>query len=178
MKPKLTIGAAVLISLVLVIFGLVYGSASGYADDRAHVEALLEGDSGLTTVLGYRASDGLNLCVVADRHLTGDADVATLRAAAETIRKGGLGLKTLKTEDENLAAAFSAVAQKLDATVTQNDRDRQYLAMLIADFDQYGENEIYAAYNKAAVEFNERLNVPVLGNIAGFFGVKPCELYE
>lgn len=178
MKPKLTIGAALLISLALVIFGLVYGSVNGYADDRAHVEALLEGDNGLTTVLGYRASDGLNLCVVADRHLTGDADAAALRAAAETIHKGGLGLQALKTEDENLAAAFAAVAGKLNAAVDSNDRDRQYLAMLAADFNQYGGNEIYAAYNKAASDFNAKLKAPVLGNIAGFFGVKPCELYE
>ena len=44
MKPKLTLGVSILIALVLVAFGLVYGNVSGYADERAHVTALLEGD--------------------------------------------------------------------------------------------------------------------------------------
>ena len=41
MKPKLSIWGSILISLVLVVFGLLYGNVSGYADERAHVTALL-----------------------------------------------------------------------------------------------------------------------------------------
>ena len=50
--------------------------------------------------------------------------------------------------------------------------------MLTADFAQCGENAIFATYNKAAADFNRKLQTPVLGDVARFFGVKPSELYE
>ena len=179
MKPKLTIGVSILIALVLLVFGLVYGNVSGYADDRSHVNALLAGDGGLLTAVGYRAADGLNLCVVADRHLTGDADVATLRSVAEVLRGGIPELATVKTRDGELATAFSAVNRKLGATESfqQSARDRQFLEMLNTDFQDYGQNAIYATYNKAALDFNQKLMKPVLGDVARFFGIKPCELF-
>ncbi|MCE5342115.1 MAG: hypothetical protein LLF96_00810 [Eubacteriales bacterium] len=180
MKPKLSIWLALLISFILVVFGLVYGDVSGYADERAQVSALLDGDSGLMTVVGYRASDGLNLCVVAERHLTGDTEVAALRETAENLRADGQSLRAVKAEEDALTAAFHSVIAKLNAipNVAQSGRDAQYLAMLTADFEQYGRHEIYAAYNKAATAFNQKLNTPALGNVARFFGVAPCELYE
>ena len=180
MKPKLTIGVSILISLLLVAFGLLYGNVSGYADERAHVTALLAGESGLTAVLGYRAADGLNLCVVADRHIPGDADATALRSAANALRSGETSLTALKLKDGNLSTAFSTLATRLAATpsLTASQRDRQYLSMLTADFAQCGENAIFATYNKAAADFNQKLQTPVLGDVARFFGVKPSELYE
>ena len=180
MKPKLSVWLSLIICLVLLVFGLAYGDVNGYADERAHVNALLEGDSGLLTVVGYRASDGLNLCVVAQRHLNGDPDVAALKNAAEALRADGLGIQAVKAGDAALARAFSTVADKLkaNAEVNAGGRDAQYLALLTADFEAYGQNEIYATYNKAATEFNRKLTTPVLGDVARFFGVKACELYE
>ena len=180
MKPKLTIGLSILISLLLLAFGLVYGSVSGYADERAHVNALLEGDSGLLTVINYRASDALNLCVVADRHIAGDADVAALRAAAKALRETEPSLAAEKIKDDALTAAFGAVAAKLQASQSfaQSARDRQYLEMLSADFAQYAQNAIYATYNKAAADYNQKLTAPVMGDLARFFGIKPCELFR
>ena len=180
MKPKISIWVSLLICLVLLVFGLTYGDVNGYADERAHVNALLEGDSGLLTVVGYRASDGLNLCVVAQRHLSGDPDVTALKNAAEALRVDGLGVKAVKAGDTALTGAFGAVAGKLkvNADVSAGGRDAQYLAMLTADFDAYGQSEIFSAYNKAASEFNRKLTTPVLGDVARFFGVKACELYE
>ena len=49
--------------------------------------------------------------------------------------------------------------------------------MLTDDFSQYGQSAIYATYNKAADAFNRKLATPVLGDIARFFGVTPCEAY-
>lgn len=180
MKPKLTIGLSILISLLLLAFGLVYGSVSGYNDDRAQVNALLAGDSGLLTVVNYRASDGLNLCVVADRHLAGDADVAALRTAANALRGNDASLASVKAKDAALTGAFTAVAAKLRASESfqQSERDRQYLEMLTTDFLNYGQNAIYATYNKAAEDFNEKLTTPVMGDVARFFGIKPCEMYQ
>ena len=179
MKPKLSLGLSLLIALLLVAFGLVYGSVSGYADERAHVNALLEGDSGLFTVVGYRASDGLNLCVVADRHLAGDARVAELRAAAQALRQTGQALPTLKKQNDTLTAAFQAVAEALRANsgFLASARDQQYLDMLSADFTQYGEHAIFNTYNAAVESFNQKLNSPVLGFLARFFGIQPCEAY-
>ena len=82
MKPKLSIGVSILISLALVVFGVLYGNVSGYAGERAQVAALLSGTGGVGAALQYRASDGLNLCVVAERHIPGDPGVAALREAA------------------------------------------------------------------------------------------------
>lgn len=180
MKPRLTIGLSVLITLLLLVFGLVYGDVSGYRDERAHVSALLEGDGGLSTVVDYRASDALNLCVVARRHIPGDADVAALAAAAEALRADGLALPAVKSGNGALGDAFRAVAGKLEATASfaQSARDPQYLEMLTADFEEYGRSAIYGTYNKAATDFNEKLSQPVLGDAARFFGVEPCELYE
>ena len=180
MKPKLTIGLSVLISLILLLFGLVYGNVSGYADERAHVNALLEGDSGLLTVVGYRASDALNLCVVAGRHLTGDTDVEALCAAAKALRQEAQPLDTVKAEDAALSDAFAAVARKLAATASlkQSERDTQYLDMLSSDFEEYGQSEIFNTYNQAAAEFNEKLSTPVMGDVARFFGVKALVLYQ
>lgn len=79
MKLKLPIGVCVLISLALVVFGLIFGTVSGFADERRQVTALLEGENGLMDVLSYRGADGLNLCVVARRHLPqADEDVTAL----------------------------------------------------------------------------------------------------
>ena len=181
MKPKLTIGLSILISLILLAFGLVYGDVSGYADDRAAVVTLLSGENGLADALGYRAADGLNLCVVAGRHLSGDADVTALRQASQALRDGqNQSPAALRAGDDALASAFAAVAAKLRATdsFAASERDTRYLAMLAADFAQYGQSDIYQTYNQAVEQFNRKLTVPVLGDVARFFGVKPCETYR
>ena len=81
MKHRLPLGACILAALALVAFGLVYGTLRGYADERREVEALWEEANGLRDVLSYRAADGLNLCVVARRHLA--ADDGTVLALGE-----------------------------------------------------------------------------------------------
>lgn len=40
MKRNLPTGACVLIALALVAFGLIYGTLTGYGEERAQVEAL------------------------------------------------------------------------------------------------------------------------------------------
>lgn len=179
MKPKLTVGVSILISLALLAFGLVYGSVSGYADERAHVAALLDGDNGIASALGYRASDGLNLCVVAGRHIASDPTVATLKQAALALRTQGQTATTLRAQDEALQTAFTAVATALraDPGFTADTRDPKYLDMLAADFAEYAQSPIFQAYNEAAVAFDQKLQTPVLGDIARFFGVTPCERY-
>ena len=87
MKRNLPTGVCVLIALALVAFGLIYGTLTGYGDERAQVEALWSGENGLSDVLCYRGADGLNLCVVARRHLPqNDPDVLALEQSAGALR--------------------------------------------------------------------------------------------
>ena len=180
MKPKLSIGVCILISLVLVIFGLLFGTIQGYADERAHVTALLEGDNGLLTVLDYRAADGLNLSVVARRHLTDDADVAELDATAKALRAHPASLTETRALDDKLDTAVDKVAAKLRAASTfqNSSRDVAYLDMLSTDLKQLRQNAITTTYNEAATTFNAELEKPVSGFLAKLLGVKPCELYQ
>ena len=180
MKFRLSIGACILISLALVLFGLGYGTVSGYQQDRAHIMTLLEDENGLLDVLGYRGADGLNLCVVADRHIKGDADVEALRAAGEALRDDKAALSTKKAEDERLKTAVAAVREKLLATPSFNAsaRDVAYLEMLGNDLKQMENTSVAQTYNDAALKFNASLNAPLSGLIAKLFGVAPCELFE
>jgi len=180
MKPKISIGVCILISLALVLFGLVYGTVSGFSDDRAQVTALLNGEGGLKNVLDYRAADGFNLCVVARRHLPGDADVAALETAAQNLRDAETSLSDKKQEDARLTAAALVVEKKLRETPSfqQSERDMAYLDMLITDMEQLSKSAVVGIYNEAAKDFNSQLAAPVTGELAKALGVKPCELYE
>lgn len=180
MKFKLPIGVCILISLVLVLFGLLYGTASGFNEDRAQVTSLLEGDNGLLDIMRYRGADGLNLCVVARRHLTGDADVEALAAAANKLRADGDSINDKKLESESLDAAVSAVAGKLRQTESfiKSERDGKYLDMLVTDMQDLAKSALATSYNEAAGEFNKSLETSLFGKIAAWLGVKPCELYE
>lgn len=180
MKFKLPIGVCVLIALALVLFGLLFGTMNGFKDDRAQVMALLEDNSGLMDVLSYRGADGLNLCVVARRHLNDDADVQALNDAANKLRDSKEGVASKKLENDKLDAAVSAVSQKLKQTQSflDSQRDQNYLDMLTTDMQNLQKSALADTYNAAATEFNQRLNAPVLGDIAKLLGVTPCELYQ
>lgn len=181
MKFKLPIGVCILISLALVVFGLVFGTVSGYSDDRRQVTALLEGENGLLDVLSYRGADGLNLCVVAGRHLAADdEDVAALRAAAQRLTDEREPISTKTEEDAKLEAAVDAVGAKLNKTPSflGSERDQKYLDMLATDLRSLGASTVVTTYNQAAADFNAQLNTPVVGTLATWLGVEPCALYE
>ena len=180
MKPKISISVCILISLALVLFGLIYGTVSGFADDRAQVTALLNGESGLMSVLNYRAADGFNLCVVARRHLAKDADVTRLETASRNLQVSGGSLSAKKQEDAKLSAAAALVGQKLKETPSfqQSARDKAYLEMLVTDMEQLSQTAVADTYNNAAKDFNRLLDAPLSGALAQILGVKPCELYQ
>ncbi|MEG0268890.1 MAG: hypothetical protein RSD76_00460 [Clostridia bacterium] len=180
MKPRLSIGVCVLISLALVIFGLLFGTAKGYEDDRAQAVVLLEGENGLLDALSYRAADGLNLCVVAKRHMAGDADVAALETVAKRLQDGRGLLAQKKQADGELKAAMEAVVTKLQANQSfqNSERDQKYVNMLSTDFGNLSKSMPAEAYNAEAMNFNAQLQTPLIGDFAKLLGVKPCELYE
>ncbi len=181
MKPKLSIGVCVLISLALVLFGLIFGTVSGFNDDRKQVNALLSGESGLMDVLSFRGADGLNLCVVAGRHLSAtDTDLLALETAAKNLRDSKADLSVKKQEDAKLKAAVALVAGKLrqSQSFMASSRDQAYLDMLTADLQQLETSPVIATYNKAAGDFNAQLSTQTGGALARILGVQPCVLYQ
>ncbi len=181
MKFKLPMGVCVLISLALVVFGFAFGTVRGYSDDRRQVTALLEGENGLLDVLSYRGADGLNLCVVAGRHLPGDdEDLLALNAAAKKLQAADEALDEKKEEDERLTAAVAAVSRKLNASESfrASERDQKYLDMLTTDLKNLTASEVVGTYNQAALDFNAQLDTPIVGMIARLLGVAYCPLYE
>lgn len=180
MKSKLPLGVCVALAAALTLFGLLYGVFNGYAGERREVTALLEAPNGLMDVLDYRAADGLNLCVVAGRHLPmDDANLAALRSAAVALRDEEDDPALKYAKDEALEAAVTAVAQRLQQTESflTSDRDQKYLDMLTADLKNLAGSAAAEVYNEAAEAFNERLDAPVLGWLARLMGIAPCALY-
>ena len=180
MKYKLPTGISVLIALVLVAFGLLYGTWSGYRADRAEVTALLERENGLMDVLDYRAADGFNLCVVARRHLNpGDEALTALESAANALRSES-DLAQRCAADKALASAVEAVSAKLGAVASfqQSTRDQNYLTMLTSDLNNLSSSAAVAAYNREAQAFNQELSESPVGALAKLLGMEICPLYE
>lgn len=178
MKFKLPTALCVLLAAVLVAFGVGYGTWSGYREDRAQVDELLTMENGLMDVLSYRAADGMNLCVVARRHLSAqDPALTALEKAARELQAAS-GLRAAL--DDELQQAFEAVAARLAQTASfqQSERDQRYLDMLSADFSSLKASEIVTAYNKAADDFNQRLAQPLVGALAGWLGIEQCPRFE
>lgn len=178
MKTRLPTALCALIAVVLVAFGLLYGTWSGYREDRAQVEELLTMDNGLLDVLSYRAADGLNLCAVAKRHLPA-ADEALMRL--ETVARKLQQATSLRASlDMALMQAVDEVSAKLKETSTfrQSQRDQRYLDMLTADLNTLRASEAVTAYNEAAKAFNTQLSAPVSGVLASMLGIERCPLYE
>lgn len=180
MKRKLSTGAGVFIALVLVVFGVGYGTYSGFQQERSQVLTLLETENGLMDVLAYRAADGLNLCAVAKRHLSAqDESLQTLDESARTLRNAQT-LEAACEADVALRGAVTQVSEALSALpgFLQNSRDTQYLSMLMADLRNLSGSAAVATYNEAAHTFNTRLSAPVFGTLACLLGVQPCPLYQ
>lgn len=180
MKFKLPMGVCVLIAIVLVLFGLGYGTFSGFREDRQQVTQLLSGENGLLDALSYQGADGLNLCVVADRHLPGTADVEALRQVSRKLNAGDETLEEQKKDTEKLSVLFAKVMEQLRAadSFQQSERDQRYAAMLESDWKNLTENALFDTYNSAAEDFNRKLTTTPVGKLAGLLGVSPCELYE
>lgn len=181
MKTKLPFGVSVLIALVLVAFGLLYGTYSGYREDRAQVTSLLESENGLMDVLSYRGADGMNLRVVALRHLdAGDEDVLNMQNAAAVLQSSTAAIGERAAADKALEEAVLAVSAKLQQAPSfrHSERDQKYLDMLTADLNSLSASTTVSAYNQAAADFNAQLASPLVGDLAKLLGVTECPLFE
>jgi len=180
MKNKLPTALCVVIAVALVAFGLLYGTWSGFREDRAQVDELLTMENGLLDVLSYRAADGINLSAVAKRHLPAqDEDLKQLETFARQLQQAS-EMRASISLDHAVTEAFEAVSVKLKETVSfqQSQRDQRYLDMLTADFSSLRASDVVSAYNQAASDFNSQLAQPVSGCLASLLGVEKCPLYE
>lgn len=180
MMNRLPTGLCVLIAIALVIGGLAYGTWSGFREDQAAVEELLTMENGLQDVLYYRASDGINLSVVAKRHLPAqDEDLIALETLARELQLAS-EVRASTTLDHAVAEAFANVSAKLKETSSfqLSQRDQRYLEMLTADYASLRASEIVNTYNRAAEEFNRQLDAPLSGDLASLLGIEKCPLYQ
>ena len=180
MKNKLPTALCALIAAALVVFGLLYGTWSGYREDRVRVNELLTMENGLLDVLSYRAADGINLSAVARRHLpAADEDLLALERYGRELQLAA-EVRASTSLDHAVAEAFAAVSAKLQQTTSfqQSQRDQRYLDMLKADFNSLRTSDVVTAYNQAAAEFNTRLDAPLSGDLAMLLGIEKCPLYQ
>ena len=180
MKNKLPTALCVVIAVALVVFGLLYGTWSGYREDRARVDELLTMENGLLDVLSYRAADGINLSAVAKRHLpAADEDLIALERYGRELQQAA-EVRASTSLDHAVAEAFTAVSAKLkeNASFQQSQRDQRYLDMLTADFNSLLASDVVTLYNQAAAEFNTRLDAPLSGDLAMLLGIEKCPLYQ
>lgn len=180
MKFNLPTWLCVLIALTLVAFGLVFGTWSGYREERSEVWALLESENGLMDVLDYRAADGLNLCVVAKRHLSAeDEAVLALERSARALQQS-TELSIRRAEDAKLTVSVAEVADKLRASQSflASQRDQKYLEMLTADLSNLKGSTAVTVYNEAAHAFNRKLGGSLFGALASMLGVQACPVYQ
>lgn len=180
MKPRLSLGVCVIISLALVLLGLGIGTYGGFAEDRAKVTDLLSGENGLTAVLEYRGADGLNLCVVAERHLRSDADVLVLRQLSQTLQDGGKSLSQRREADGELGEAVNAVVTKLKQTQSYiaSERDQGYVAMLQSDMQSLSQRAVASTYNTAVEEFNQKLEGTLMGKLVPLAAFEQLERHR
>lgn len=180
MKNKLPTALCVLITVVLVAFGLLYGTWSGFREDRARVDELLTMENGLLDVFSYRAADGINLSVVAKRHLpAADEDLQELETYARQLQQTA-EVRASVSLDYAVTECFAKVSAKLkeSASFLQSKRDQRYLDMLTADFNSLHASDVVNAYNQAAEDFNQKLAQPLSGDLAMLLGVEKCPLYQ
>lgn len=180
-QNRFTETAAVIFAVVLVIAGVIWNNVGTYTDKRAKVLQEMAAGSELDTALVNRGSDGLNLCVVARRHLPAlDADILALNEASRTLQDQSLdAAKRLETSGRvlELAEALQEKLQECDGVA--GSRDQGYLDMILNAL-RVTDDPITAAgaYNHAAQRFNEALASPVDGFLPRLFGVKPCSLVQ
>lgn len=178
---RIPTGVAVLISLFLVLFGIVYGTVRGIQDDRSKAEALLTRAGGLNDVLFDRGADGLNLCQVARRHLAPqDEAIVALEQICVVLMSETETLAQKKQANDALQPAFERVWEKTAATATcqSSQRDGSYLEMLSRDLAALRVEEIAQQYNQAASSFNEQRKKAFEGYFSALFRIEACALFE
>ncbi len=172
---------AFLLMLALVVAGVGWGAYRGFSQDKAQVETAL---GSLESVLSTRAEMGHNLLVVARRHRQDAPDVIDplIRAVEKDVGEleSALPLMEKAAASGRLSRDGGALLDALEESpgVQADARDLGYVTGLLPrGLEQSAQWADAGQYNKAAAEFNNRLNGQVNGRLARLLGVREAELF-
>lgn len=168
MKKTISTALLFIISAVLVLSGVLYGSYKGWREESARVTMVYESADGLKNMLSYRANDGANLEKVALRHV--DKNDAQLQAVLEC--RAVLLSESATLHDKFLAnqrlsetsGALIASLSKLPSVVA-SQRDQSYLKSIERDLNLLNQSSAASMYNEAAHDYNTRLNRSLGGRL-------------
>lgn len=163
----------VVLAAAMVVAAVGIGAVRGWNIQREEALTALSETGALGASIQVRAMDAANLAVVAERHLTDDADVATLRHAYNTICGGSAAPDQLAQADDAISAAAASLAEKLTGldSVQASSRDRAYISSLTRSLSETsGASTAYAAIVE---DYNSRLESSPTGRLAMLLGVAP-----
>ncbi len=169
---------AFFLMVILISAAFAVGAWRGFTGDREQVELALDS---LSDVLDTRVEMGQNLLTVARRHLQKDHPL--IKAVEKDIAElsGGSALLKKAAINERFTADADALLKELEAspTVQGDARDLSYVTGLLPrGLEQSARWADAGQYNKAAQEFNSRLNGQLNGRLAKLLGVREAELFS
>ena len=180
---KLKTGWAIVIMVILIAGGVVYGAYSGWTDERALVN---ETRAGLESMLQTRVESAYNVLAVAKRHLPEDDEayqrVVRDRNDLESSSKDADDMAQKAKANDALTADAAALLDKLAQldSVKKDSRDNMYVTSYLPQMLAQSEQKtVGAAYNQAAADFNSRMNGTFSGWLArSFLGIKPAAEFK
>lgn len=166
----------IILAILLVVGGTVWNNVAGVKNLRAKA---MNKAAALQDILENRGADGMNLSVIAARHLPGDdEDLTGLIAAAKTLQSKEATLSEKQTASEVLNGCFARLQQKLaNLEGFAETRDAAYLQMVQTALNTDSAEQAATLYNQQAIIYNNRLASPLDGLLSRLFGLKPCGLF-
>lgn len=165
MKITLSHIVSILICLVLVAAAVCIGAVRGWSSERDGLQ------SDMNALLEIRAMDAANLCVVAARHVPGDADLVRLQAASALLLGNSGSFEERTAADEVITEAALALTNRLASmpTVQSNKRDSGYVAMFTDVLNV--RSSLARKLGPEVSDFNNRLSGDLTGKLAMLLGV-------
>ena len=179
---KMKTGWAIVVMVILIAGGVVYGAYRGWTGERALVN---ETRAGLDSMLQTRVESAYNVLAVAKRHVP-ETDEAYQRVAQDLKDLEGSGRIESETSamarkakaNDSLTADAAALLDKLSQmdSVKNDSRDNMYVTSYLPQMLAQSEQKTAgAAYNQAAADFNGRMNKTFSGWLARtMLGIKPA----
>jgi len=180
MKTTGRTALCLLLALLLVAGGLLYGARKGWQAEADGVSALYAAEGGLRAMLALRAADASNLLQVAARHLPpGDELLSALSGARDTLGREEASLSEKYAANRRLTQAVEALSPALaqSDSFPEDTRDQNYVTTLTQALNSYEGSGAAQAYNEAAEAFNRRKGRSPSGLAAGLMGVPDAPLF-
>lgn len=180
MKETVSTAFIVLLSAVLVLFGIFYGAYHGWSNEYEQVQAAFEADNGLNTELAYRGNNAANLKTVALRHIAKDeAALVEIENARNKLMDTQLPLSQRYQANIAMEDSMQKLMAKLRSieSVKQSERDLAYLNMIEMDMANLAKDSA-ANYNQLAKEYNSMLANAPSGLLARILGVRFADVFE